>query len=226
MKRKIIVIIFGSLLMTFLSCGEEKDEIPSNGNNDNNGNKCEWIGTGSPCGDISDENGNDQEMGFYTTVQIINADCSCGGTYKFEDPNAIGMIGGIINLLDFGATIRNYKDPNNTDLIFFSYGVWGENHKKLMDIPPEGVKLPISRTSGDEFVWIIYLEDCVEAHTDCSYRADSVESDSYLTIYSFEYIGENQHLLVGSIKCTLLLNDGSWRIIEGNFSIPVEEIFG
>ena len=180
----------------------------------------------SPCGDISDDNGNEQEMGFYANVQIIDADCSCGDKYEFEAPDSIGMIGGYINWLDFGATIRSYKDPNNTDFIYFKYSASGENIKKLMDIPPEGIKLPISRTSGYEYVWIIYLEDCVEAHTDCTYRADSVESDSYLTIYSFEYIGENQLLLVGSIKCTLLLNDGSWRIIEGNFSIPIEEIFG
>ncbi len=170
------------------------------------------------------------KKGFTATIKIINADGSHGDTYKFEDHYAWGIAGGFTNLLTFGAAQKSRQNPNNKDSIGFNYSLWGgEGHENLMDIPPEGVKLPIGRWWGEysNFVAIHYAENCNfdVKPASCDWNIiDSVESNSYLTIYSFEHIGEWQSLLVGSIQCTLILKDGSRRIIEGNFSIPIEEV--
>ncbi len=172
------------------------------------------------CGDTDDG------KGFYATIEIVNADSSLGDTYIFKDPDANGYSGGFNNQLDFTATQKNRQSPDNYDHISFNYSLWGEGSDRLRDIPFGGVKLPIGTVGEDEsFVIIGYTENCVKGPVASKDIIDSVESNSYLTIYSFEETGEMQHLLVGSIQCKLLLKDKNKMIIEGNFSIPIEVVW-
>lgn len=174
---------------------------------------------------LSCGNTENTKKGFYATIKIVNADGSQADTYKFVDSNALGSYGGIINLLSFSATQKSYQNPNNKDTISFSYEVWDEDLKNLTNIPPEGVKLPISRKGRlDKYVFVGYVESYdTKGPVSSDDIVDSVESSSYLIISSFEQIGELEYLLIGSVRCTLILKDGSRRIIEGEFSIPIDQ---
>ena len=175
---------------------------------------------------LSCGNTENAKKGFYATIRIVNADGSHGDTYNFEDPNALGSYGGFSGyLLYFSATQKSYQNPNNKDTIGFSYDAWDGGHNNLTDIPPGGLKLPISMQGG-QVVFVFYFENYDNPPDSSEQMVASYESDSYLTIYSFEETGEMQRLLVGSVQCTLILKDGSQRIIEGDFSIPIEEIIG
>ena len=212
-KNKLILII-GTFLIIFLSCGESGNDTSSDGSN---GNNCEeFIPNYSfDCSKTED--------GFCVINKVVDADGCIVDDYKFEDPNAVGTIGGIINQLYFRATQINHKDLNIEDCISLIYYLSGEGAVNLEDIPPEGVKLPIGPQGENEnFVSIRYIEE----YSDGSYHniIDSVESNSHLIIYSFEKIGEYLSLLVGSIKCTLLLEDENQMTIEGEFSIPIQEV--
>jgi len=215
MKRSKFTMIVGILLMIFLSCGEAKDELPSD---DNNGNKCEEF----LPGDTSDCSGD--EEGFCAMIKVVNADGCYVDKYTFEDPDAYGIIGGINYILYFTATQKSHQNPNNRDFITFQYDLYGEGYKTLMNISPEGLKLHIIiQGEFNEFVIFVAYVENYNYGSDSSDKTDSVENNSYVIINSFEKTGEWQYLLVGSIKYALILESGSRRIIEGDFSIPIME---
>jgi hypothetical protein len=77
----------------------------------------------------------------------------------------------------------------------------------------------------EQVVFVFYFENYDNPPYSSEQMVASYESDSYLIINSYEYIDKMQLLLVGSVKCTLILKDESRRIINGDFSIPIQEVF-
>ncbi len=167
------------------------------------------------CGDTDDR------KGFYATIRIVNADGSQADTYKFVDPDASGTTGGVANTLAFDAMQKSYQNQNNKDSIGFTQSA---NNIKV-HIPPEGLKIPISMQREQLVsVFVFYFENYDNPPDSSEQMVASYESDSYLIINSYEYIDKGQLLLVGSVKCALILKDESRRIINGDFSIPIEEV--